>query len=491
MPSYQQLPATLAAPTTDIDGQPRPALGGFDTGADELPAYADLSIMKTDGQTSVTAGSPVAYTIVVANAGPDATDATVADTLPAMLTGATWTCTAAGGATCAALSGSGNLNTTATLPVNGSTTYTLNATLAVTATGTLANTATVTEAIGTIDSAQANNTATDTDTVLLLPADLSITKTDGQASVTAGGTVTYTIVVTNGGPNAATGATVTDTFPAGLTVGSWGCTASAGSSCTATGTGSNRAGTASLLSGGTATYTATATLAFTATGTLANTATVAVPANRADPNPANNTATDTDTITVPALPATGLLDNFARANANNLGTNWSPSTGNQSIRLNNNQAFGNSAGVALWNNPTTGYGAKQGAAFTIANATLAGDSLILKASGGTATAPLNYVRVRLTATTVVVETTIDSGGTFPNAGILNNANSTFQNGDVLTAQVDATGLLSVWRTRAATTVYAGSVQLPNNALWTTGAGRIGIRLPANARVDDFSGGTLP
>jgi hypothetical protein len=36
VPSYQQPPAALAAPATDIDDQARPALGGFDSGADEF-----------------------------------------------------------------------------------------------------------------------------------------------------------------------------------------------------------------------------------------------------------------------------------------------------------------------------------------------------------------------------------------------------------------------------------------------------------------------
>ena len=46
------------------------------------------------------AGHAVTYTIVVTNSGPStATGATVADTVPAYLTGTTWTATATGGAT--------------------------------------------------------------------------------------------------------------------------------------------------------------------------------------------------------------------------------------------------------------------------------------------------------------------------------------------------------------------------------------------------------
>jgi uncharacterized repeat protein (TIGR01451 family) len=141
-----------------------------------------------------------------------------------------------------------------------------------------------------------------------LEADLSISKTDGATSVNPGAAVNYTIVVSNGGPDNVTAAPVTDTFPASLTVGSWTCLATAGSSCTVAGTGNNRTGTVTLINGGSATFTANTTLAANATGTLANTATVAAPANTSDSNPSNNSATDTDTITAPANKHIGDLD---------------------------------------------------------------------------------------------------------------------------------------------------------------------------------------
>ena len=307
VPSYQQQPppplTPLAAPTTDIDGQGRPALGGFDSGADEITMIAvaaDLSITKTDGVAGVTAGGPVAYTIVVSNSGPDpATGAAVVDNLPAALTGATWTCLATAGSSCGSPSGSGNVDTTVNLLSGGSTTFTVTATVAADATGTLANTATVAAPAGTTDSVPGNNSATDTDTISPPSADLSITKTDGVTSIAAGGNVTYTISVDNAGPSPVTAAPVTDTFPAALTVDSWTCLATAGSSCTATGTLNDRTGTVTLLSGGSATYTAIAAVAADATGTVANTATVAAPAGTTDPDTNNNSATDTDDIYVP------------------------------------------------------------------------------------------------------------------------------------------------------------------------------------------------
>ena len=81
------------------------------------------------------------------------------DTLPATLTGATWTCVATAGATCAA-SGSGSINDTINLASGATATYTLTATIAATATGSLTNTATITAPATVTDPTATNNTAT-------------------------------------------------------------------------------------------------------------------------------------------------------------------------------------------------------------------------------------------------------------------------------------------------------------------------------------------
>lgn len=126
----------------------------------------------------------------------------------------------------------------------------------------------------------------------LSSADLSITKTDGVTSATPGTSVTYTIVTSNAGSSDVTGASVTDTFPTGLTC-TWTCSASAGSSCTASGTGSI-SDSADLLNGGSATYTASCLIDSSLTGNLSNTATIS--SATSDPNNANNSATDLDTL---------------------------------------------------------------------------------------------------------------------------------------------------------------------------------------------------
>jgi uncharacterized repeat protein (TIGR01451 family) len=121
-------------------------------------------------------------------------------------------------------------------------------------------------------------------------------------AVTTGGPVTYTITVTNGGPQAVAGATVTDTFPASLTAVTWTCAASGGSSCPASGSGNINA-TVNVAAGGAVTFTAGGTVSLNATGTLANTATVTVPSSVTDTNTGDNSATDTDTVV--GIPVTG------------------------------------------------------------------------------------------------------------------------------------------------------------------------------------------
>ncbi len=259
---------------------------------------ADLSITKTDGVTTATPGGTVTYTITAANAGPSAaTGATVTDTFPAELTGCTWTCVGAGGGTCTA-AGSGNISDTVNLPAGGSVTYT--ATCTVSTCNPFTNNATVAPPAAVTDPDPANNSATDVDTVTP-QADLSITKTDGSATATAGGPIVYTIVASNAGACNAPGATVTDTFPADLTGCTWTCAGAGGGTCTAAGAG-NIGDTVNLPVGGSATYTATCTVALTActSGTVTNTATVVPPTAVPDPTPANNSATDTDTVTGPA-----------------------------------------------------------------------------------------------------------------------------------------------------------------------------------------------
>ncbi|MDE3087943.1 MAG: DUF11 domain-containing protein, partial [Chloroflexota bacterium] len=268
-------------------------------------ASADLGILKTHTPEPVTAGQMITYTLVVTNAGPSAvTGATITDTLPVTLTSPTWTCTASAGSSCTSTSGSNNLNTSANMLVNGIVTYTITATVSSTATGTLVNTGYVAPPVGTLDPNPSNNSSTDTATVQLT-ADLGILKTHTPEPVTAGQMITYTLVVTNAGPSAVTGATITDTFPAILTSPAWTCVASIGSNCTSASGSGDLNTSANMLVNGIITYTITATVSSTATGTLVNTGYVAPPVGAIDPNPSNNNATDVATLITSADLAIG------------------------------------------------------------------------------------------------------------------------------------------------------------------------------------------
>jgi uncharacterized repeat protein (TIGR01451 family) len=286
--------ATVAPSATVSDPTPGNNTG---TDTDTLSPQADLGITNTDGVTSATPGGAVTYTIIATNSsGPSAAPGSnVSDTFPASLT-CTWTCVGANGGTCTA-SGSGNINDAVNLPKTGSVTYTASCNISAAATGSLVNTATVATSATVSDPTPGNNTATDTDT-LVPQADLSIANSDGVTTATPGGSVTYTITAANAGPSPAPGSSVTDTFPAALTC-TWTCVGSGSGTCTASGAG-NITDTVGLPVGGSVTYTASCTISPSATGSLGNTAMVAVPGGMTDPTSANNSKTDTDTLSVQA-----------------------------------------------------------------------------------------------------------------------------------------------------------------------------------------------
>jgi uncharacterized repeat protein (TIGR01451 family) len=119
------------------------------------------------------------------------------------------------------------------------------------------------------------------------PTDLAIDKT-GPAALIPGGTVTYTLTVTNNGPGNSTGFVVNDTVPAPLTN-----IASPNAACTVVASAVRCVG-GRLVSGASVTYTITASVPGTIAAGVTNTATV-VP-NEADPTPGNNTDTTTAVI---------------------------------------------------------------------------------------------------------------------------------------------------------------------------------------------------
>jgi uncharacterized repeat protein (TIGR01451 family) len=117
--------------------------------------------------------------------------------------------------------------------------------------------------------------------------DIQITKSATPNPATVGNQVTWTMVVTNNGPNNATGVTVADPVPAGMTFVS---VASSQGTCTGGALVSCQLGNLNV--GGSVTITLVTTAA--ATGTITNTATTV--ANEQETNTANNTASANVTV---------------------------------------------------------------------------------------------------------------------------------------------------------------------------------------------------
>ncbi len=178
----------------------------------------DLSITKTDSQTTVVAGAMTTYMIVVTNnAAAAVTGATLTDTFPAAITSVSWTCSASAGSSCGAPSGTGNINQAVNLAAGGTVIFSAIAAVSPTATGTLSNTATVAVPSGIVDPDPGNNSATDVDAILPGVA-VSATKTVA-GTFEAGGAINYSVVLTNsGGAMQANnpGNEFTDTLPATL-----------------------------------------------------------------------------------------------------------------------------------------------------------------------------------------------------------------------------------------------------------------------------------
>ncbi|MEU6643472.1 DUF11 domain-containing protein [Saccharomonospora sp. NPDC046836] len=149
--------------------------------------------------------------------------------------------------------------------------------------------------------------ANDATSCVAQPTDLGIVKVGSPDPVQVGGTVTYTLTVTNHGPGGSSGYSVSDVLPAGLSnvqSGTPGCTV-AGNDLSCTG--------GALAVGESAQITVTAT-AGGPVGEVMNSATVR--GNEEDPNPDNNTADETvEIVDVPLLAAGIALGGFGAVGA--------------------------------------------------------------------------------------------------------------------------------------------------------------------------------
>jgi uncharacterized repeat protein (TIGR01451 family) len=286
--------ASVTAPGAIPDPVP-----GNNTATDtDATPNADLSVTKSDGVSIYPPGGTVTYNIVVTNNGPtDVTGATINDTRPAQVTSWIWTCAPDTGATCTA--GPiipGNFTDTINIPSGKKITYTVVASVNIGSVGDMINTVTVTAPFGIPDPIPANNTATDTDAHP--SADLAVIVTDMVTTYVPGGSVIYTITVTNSGPSDVIGAIFSDAIPVQVASWTWSCAPALGAVCTV-GLIPGPAlftDTVNIPAGKSIVYTVTAVISGVAVGPMTNIANIAPPpVIMDDPNLANNTASDIDT----------------------------------------------------------------------------------------------------------------------------------------------------------------------------------------------------
>ena len=149
-------------------------------------------------------------------------------------------------------------------------------------------------------------------------ADLSITKDDGLTNVNPGDTVTYTVRVTNNGPDSVAGATLSDPAVTGLSKTAVACSLTPGQCTTATqptvndlesDTSGNPPFKLPTLNNGQF-YEITITTNVTASsGSITNTATIKTPNGINDPTSGNDSASDTDTVSLDADLSITVTDN--------------------------------------------------------------------------------------------------------------------------------------------------------------------------------------
>ena len=279
--TYTNVATRQASSPIDLDDSNDQAEASIDVTA---PATADLALEKTVSPSSVVTGQSFEFLVTLTNNGPeDATDIVVLDEIP-------------GGLECDVDAASGSYNETtgewsvAELADDASTTLTFTCTSD--AEGTFTNTASR-QSSSPDDPNPANDEAQATVTVGTLPtADLALEKTVSPSTVVLGESFAFELLLTNLGPEDATDIVVVDEIPDGLD-----CTADA-----ASGTydeGSGEWSVEALANGTSATLTFDCTAA--AEGSFTNVASIQE-SNPLDPDPDNNEAQATVTVSAPECP---------------------------------------------------------------------------------------------------------------------------------------------------------------------------------------------
>lgn len=214
--------ATVATATHDPDLDNNDNI--YDPHVLTIGSGADLRLTKTGTPDTVSSGGLITYTISVSNEGADAaTNVVVTDPLPSgvtlqQVTGTDWSCDESEGTlTC----------TRGSLAVGDAPDIVVEV-LAPSTAGTLSNIAYVTALTGDPDETNNDNGDSPVETMVLPTADLGIAKEATPLAVLPEESITYTLTVTNDGPQMAESVTVIDDLADNLTFQSasgsgWSC----------------------------------------------------------------------------------------------------------------------------------------------------------------------------------------------------------------------------------------------------------------------------
>ncbi|MGB8989662.1 MAG: hypothetical protein WCC37_23900, partial [Candidatus Sulfotelmatobacter sp.] len=255
-------------------------------------SQADLALTTTATPLSVFAGNDITYVQTITNSGPAAaTSVSFLEAVPANTTFASvsapagWTCTTP------AVGATGNITCTDT-----SLAVTTSASIIVVVNVPPSVTAAAIAATSSVSATNALTITTNTSTPVTAACDLAVSNSGTPSPVAAGGTITYTQVVTNTGPSNCANLTFNEAIPANTTFTSYSG-APAGWTCSSFATGCTNP---SFAPGSISTFTVVVTVnAGTAAGTII-TDTDTVTTTTRDTNTSNNSAT----LNIPVANAT-------------------------------------------------------------------------------------------------------------------------------------------------------------------------------------------
>ncbi len=263
-----------SASTSTPEGNPGDESAEEDT---TVTTRADLTIAIGDSVDPVVAGTPLTYTVTVTNKGPS--HARYVEVTETPSPGVSFVATAG----CAEDPAGVPVCTLDTIPAGGSKTYTVQFTVDPSTTGGI--TGQVSVSSQTTEAGPGDESAAEETQVEAL-ADLTLTRPESMASVTAGMALTYSRVVTNRGPSDAREVVIDDTLPLGTRL-DWT------KGCAEDPDGSPNCTLGTIRAGASKTITLAVTVDPATTDQLTDRA--AVRSGTEDPSPGNESATE-DTV---------------------------------------------------------------------------------------------------------------------------------------------------------------------------------------------------